>query len=172
MKVILFRHGPAGKRDAKRWPDDAQRPLTERGSLRTRLAAEGLARIEPDLDRILSSPLLRATQTASVLSEAYANGVKVEETESLAPSHSMRPLLARLVELRDAEVVALVGHEPELGKLAGALTGAPGPLPLKKAGACAIRLDGGPKPGAGRLEWFLPPRVLRRHVRRPRKSRV
>lgn len=172
MKVILVRHGPAGKRDAKRWPDDAERPLTERGSIRTRLAAEGLARIEGDLDRILTSPLERATQTAAVLSEVYGNGVKVEKIDALAPGHAVRPLLARLAELDASDVVVLVGHEPDLGKLAGMLTGAPGALPLKKAGACAIRLDEGPKPGAGRLEWLLPPKVLRRHVRRPRNAKV
>jgi phosphohistidine phosphatase len=172
MKVILLRHGPAGKRDAKRWPDDAERPLTERGTVRTRLSAEGLARIEGELDRILTSPLQRATQTASVVSDVYGNGVKVEKVDSLAPGHSIRPLLARLAELDGNDVIVLVGHEPDLGKLAGMLTGAPAGVPLKKAGACAIRMDHGPKLGTGRMEWLLPPKVLRRHVRRPRKAKA
>jgi phosphohistidine phosphatase len=172
MKIILFRHGPAGKRDPKRWPDDAQRPLTTRGMERTRLAALGLARLESKLARVLTSPLKRAAQTAIILAEAYGDGVKIEELEALSPGRAARATLARLAELSAGDVVALVGHEPELGKLAGALLGMSGALPLKKAGACAIRLDRGVRPGAGGLDWFLQPRALRRHVRRPRKSAV
>ena len=63
------------------------------------------------------------------------------------------------------ETVALVGHEPDLGKLAGTLVfGAPSALPLKKAGACAIQFEGAARPGAGRMVWLLTPRLLRRQA--------
>ena len=82
-------------------------------------------------------------------------------------------MLQRLAELGPDEAVALVGHEPDLGKLAGVLLfGAPASLPLKKAGACVISFTDVAASGAGRLEWFLPPKALRRHVRRSRKAKV
>jgi phosphohistidine phosphatase len=173
MRVVLFRHGPAGKRDPERWPDDALRPLTARGIGRTRLAARGVARLERDLSRILTSPLKRAAETAEILAETLEGKAPIESLDVLAPGHSFRAVLARLGDLKEKQTVALVGHEPDLGKLAGVLLiGAPAALPLKKSGACAISFDGRVAAGAGHLEWFLPPGALRRHLRHSRKARV
>lgn len=173
MRIILFRHGPAGKRDEARWPDDAFRPLTARGIERTRLAALGVVRLERSITRVLSSPLKRAAETAELLAEALKGRARVEPLDALAPGRPFRAVLAKLAEAGPDEAVALVGHEPDLGKLAGVmLIGAPASLPLKKAGACAIAFDGMVVAGGGRLEWFLPPKVLRRRVRRPHKARV
>jgi phosphohistidine phosphatase len=173
MRVILFRHGPAGNRDSEQWPDDAQRPLTTRGIGRTRQAAGGILRLERGLTRILTSPLKRALESAELLAEAWDGAGTIEVFEGLAPGHPFRTVLAKLGDLGTDEVVALVGHEPDLGKLAGVLLlGAPAALPLKKAGACAIAFADAAAPGGGRLEWFLPPKVLRRQLRRPRKAKA
>jgi phosphohistidine phosphatase len=166
MKVILFRHGPAGRRDSSRWPDDVARPLTSRGEARTRLVARGLARLEPRIGAILTSPLERASATARVLQAATGTG-KPEILEALAPRGSYRQIVEALASRASDETVVLVGHEPGLGKLAGTLLfGAPAALPLKKAGACAISFVGPPLPGKGQLAWFLPPRTLRRMARK------
>ena len=69
MRIVLFRHGPAGRRDDRRWPDDGLRPLTPRGKERTEQAARGLARALA-LTRIVTSPLVRATQSADVTANA------------------------------------------------------------------------------------------------------
>jgi phosphohistidine phosphatase len=173
MRVVLFRHGPAGKHDPERWPDDARRPLTARGIGRTRLAARGVMRIERSLTRILTSPLVRAAETAQILAEACDGEVPVETLEALAPGHSFRAVLERLAQCESGDAVALVGHEPDLGKLAGVLLlGAPAALPLKKAGACAIVFEDRTAAGTGRLDWFLPPGVLRRHAQQGRKTKV
>ena len=173
MRVVLFRHGPAGKYDPERWPDDSDRPLTARGIERTRLAARGVARLEVGIRRILTSPLRRAEESATLLADACEESAVVERLEALAPGHSFRTVIAKLAESGPDEVVALVGHEPDLGKLAGVLLlGAPASLPLKKAGACVISFADVVAPGAGRLEWLLPPRTLRRDLRRPRKAGV
>jgi phosphohistidine phosphatase len=173
MRIILFRHGPAGKRDEERWPDDGLRPLTARGIERTRLAAVGLARLERTIGRVLSSPLKRAAETAELLAEALKGRVQVEAFDGLAPGRPFRAVLAKLSEFGPDDTTVLVGHEPDLGKLAGVLLiGAPASLPLKKAGACAVAFDGTVVSGGGRLEWFLPAKVLRRHMRRPHKARV
>jgi phosphohistidine phosphatase len=170
MRLILFRHGPAGTRDAARWPDDGLRPLTSRGEERTYGAAAGLAKLEPEIRIILTSPLTRAAQTARAL-EGTLDHASVEILEALGPGGSYRKIVEALGRFADAEAVALVGHEPDLGKLAGTLVfGAPSALPLKKAGACAIQFDGAARPGAGRMVWLLTPKLLRRQA--GKKDRV
>jgi phosphohistidine phosphatase len=175
LLVILFRHGPAGSSDPKRWPDDRLRPLTAKGEKRTRRAAEGLARLLRHVPSkrvaVWASPLVRADQTARHVATALATG-KPHVVPALAPGGSMRGLLERLTEAAaeakdDEFAVVLVGHEPDLGQLAGELgLDPPSPLPLKKAGACAILFEGAPRRRTGTLEWFLPPRILRALAKR------
>ena len=172
MRVVLLRHGPAGKQDPERWPDDAERPLSARGIGRTRMATSGLARLERGIGLILTSPLKRARETAEMLAEAREGEARLEVLDALSPGNSYRSVVDRLRELDADQTVALVGHEPDLGKLAGVLLlGAPAALPLKKAGACVVGFPQQVEAGAGRLEWFLPPRVLRRYAR-SRKART
>jgi phosphohistidine phosphatase len=163
MIVVLFRHGPAGRRDGSRWPDDGERPLTPRGSRRAEVAARGLGRLLGDVSCVVTSPLARAAQTAAILHQALEPERPVEILEGLAPGGSYRSVLKRLEACGPNDVIVLVGHEPDLGKLAGVLLfGAPATgLPLKKAGACTIHFVGPPRAGEGRLDAFLPPRVLR-----------
>lgn len=162
MRVILFRHGPAGERDAQRWPDDGLRPLTARGEERTQAAARAIVRIEPGLRLVATSPLARADQTARILAQA-AEIPRCKALEALRPAGSHREIVEFLASRPADDVVALVGHEPDLGRLAGVLVfGARVAMPLKKAGACAIEFGGEAKPGAGRLCWMMPPRLLER----------
>jgi phosphohistidine phosphatase SixA len=175
MQIILFRHGPAGRADSARWPDDRARPLTPRGEAKTRRAARGLATLLAGSGgkrriRVWTSPLVRAERTARLLVEALsgAAGKAPEVVPTLAPGGAEKALLERLAELAleagtGDVVVVLVGHEPQLGRLAGEWSlEALGPLPLKKAGACALAFGGRPKRRGGEIEWFVPPRLLRR----------
>ena len=166
MRVILFRHGPAGKRDSARWPDDGERPLTPCGLERTRLAAKGLVSLARDARRVFSSRLTRAAQTAELVAKAMDREAQVEPLDGLAPGQPARALIQRLAGLGPEESAVLVGHEPDLGQLAGLLVlGSAAALPLKKAGACAIEFEDGVRPGKGRLEWLVTPRILRGHAR-------
>jgi phosphohistidine phosphatase len=162
MRIVLFRHGPSAARDATRWPDDALRPLTGPGERRTAAAARGLARIERGIGTVASSPLTRAQQTARRVAQAC--GLEDFETSDvLSPGASYRRVLDWLRQHEAGGDIVLVGHEPDLGKLAGTLIfGAPTWLPLKKAGACAIVIDDELQPGTGRLAWFMQPKLLRR----------
>ena len=171
MRIVLFRHGIAGTRDPRRWPNDALLPLTTRGRERTEQAARGLKRLYAPT-RILSSPLLRAAQTAEILRSASGLTREIELVPSLAPGGGYRDVLTRLNALKANEVVALVGHEPDLGKLAGVFVfGAPnGNLPLKKAGACIVDFVGHPDSGEGKIVALLPPRLLRRRAKTETKS--
>ncbi len=159
MRIILFRHAPAEERDEQLWPDDLLRPLTTRGRQRARRASRGIMWLESRLTRVLTSPARRALETANELSAV--SGEDVELMATLAPGGSWRETL-RALEREDKDcVIALVGHEPDLGKLAGVLLfGAPAAVPLKKAGACAIELES-PAAGSGRLLWLLSPGALR-----------
>jgi len=169
MRVILFRHGPAGERDPLAWPDDRERPLTPKGETRSRRAARGILWLEGEPTLVLSSPLARALRTAELFAEEA--GGSVETLDALAPGKSWRPLLQRLAQAGPKDTLVLVGHEPDLGKLAGVLLfGAPAALPLRKAGACAFEFEDAPAPGGGQLRWWLPPRALQRIA--PSRSKV
>ena len=161
MHLIMFRHGPAGDQDPARWPSDVDRPLTPQGVERTRLAARGLARLVDDVAFILTSPYQRAKETSVIVSESLGN-TTVETLDALASGASPRGVLAAIEKFTSDHTVILVGHEPDLGLLAGALIGSARSLPLKKAGACAILFEGPARPGAGHLLWHVPPRILRK----------
>jgi phosphohistidine phosphatase len=163
MRLLLLRHGPADERDPFRWPDDRLRPLTAKGLERTRAAIRGMLRLESKPDAIWTSPLRRAEQTAQAVAELAGGEAAFETHETLAPGGSYRTLMDQLAAAQDTKLLVLVGHEPDLGKLAGVLLfGAPAALPLKKAGACCIDFDDPPAPALGRLRWFLPARTLAR----------
>jgi phosphohistidine phosphatase len=169
MRLVLFRHGPAGRSDPDRWPDDRLRPLSPRGEQRSHAAACGLLRTEREITAVWSSPLERALQTARILCAELPGEAEVVKARLLAPGESSVALIRALATESPAATLVLVGHEPDLGKLAGTLLfGAPAAIPLGKAGACAIEFEGLPRAGAGRLEWFLPPRLLRRAARKQR----
>jgi phosphohistidine phosphatase len=163
MKLYLFRHGIAADREDFAG-EDAERPLTEEGTRKTRLAARGLRRLAPELDLILSSPLRRARQTAELLVEAYEGAPPLECSDRLAEEGAHEALIRELRARRPVpRRLLLVGHEPNLSELAGLLlTGLPTlAMRFKKAGACRLtwdRIDLGP--GAV-LDWFLPPKALR-----------
>lgn len=163
MQLLLLRHALAEEREefALTGADDELRPLTRKGRKQMRLGARGLHVLVPRLDVIASSPLLRAQQTAEIVAREY--GSKVVELPQLGPGQQPASVLHWLQSQGDAEVVALVGHEPDLGLLAAwLLTGSKrGFLPLKKGGACLIEMNGGLKQGNGVLQWSLPPKQMR-----------
>lgn len=165
MQLLLIRHGLAGDREtfAATGQDDALRPLTAEGGKKMKRNARGLRRVVGAIDVLGASPLLRAAQTASIVSSAYG-GVEVTTVPALAPDASPRSFLAWLRKQQDATVVAAVGHEPHLGALATwLLTGEEeSHIPLRKGGACLLELEGRPRSGAATLQWALTPTMLRR----------
>jgi phosphohistidine phosphatase len=162
MRIVLFRHGPAETRDAARWPDDSLRPLTLQGADVARRAARGVARMEPAIGHVYSSPAVRALDTARLLSAALDLGAEPELLPSLAPEGTWRDALKRLAGQPADATVALVGHQPGLDQLAAGLlrTSGDGSLVLKKAGACSIHCEVA-APGHGQLRWWLRPAALR-----------
>ena len=111
-EVIVLRHAIAFERDRRRWPDDALRPLTPAGKRRFRKAAQGLRNWMPRVDAVLSSPLVRARQTANLLSEV-SGWPAASECSALVPGTPPTKLLAYLRTMRGG-CIAVVGHEPHL----------------------------------------------------------
>ena len=162
MVLVFVRHGPAGGADAARWPDDRDRPLTPKGIARTRRALKGLARLVPHADRIWTSPLVRARETAELAHRAWTAPPSVETVDELAPGGRALPLLREWIRRAPEETLLVVGHEPDLSALAATLAGLrAGGIELKKAGACGLTIEPGMGPGAATLAFLLPPRALR-----------
>jgi phosphohistidine phosphatase len=165
MMLLLIRHGPAGDREAWRalGKDDFLRPLTADGRARTRAAAKGLARIVDRPQAIATSPLARAMQTADHVAQVF--GVEAaEELHAILPAGAPADVLPWLTARAKLDLVALVGHEPHLGRLASwLLARSRGSfLELKKGGACLLDLGPRPRPGGARMVWMLAPAQLRR----------
>lgn len=155
MELLLVRHGVAGE-----GTPDAARALTKDGRRKAREAARGLAALVDGAGVVATSPLVRAAQTAELVSDAL--GAEVVTVEALAPGQRYADALAWLRRRRDERVV-LVGHEPHLSGLASWLmTGRDrSVLELKKAQAVLLELPSF-KPGTARLVWSVPPKALRK----------
>lgn len=163
MQLILIRHAPAG--DRVEWaltgrPDD-ERPLTKKGSIKMREVAQGLSRMMDAPERLFSSPLARARQTAEILHGVYSAS-DVEIGPNLEPEADPQVTLRWLKTLNDADSVALVGHEPHLSRLLALLVHGDSErdtMPFKKGGVAILEINPD-KPTGTSLQAFLPPRVL------------
>lgn len=164
MQLLIVRHAIAAQRDAKRWPDDADRPLTAEGVRRARRAAAGLKRIAKPPSLVLTSPLVRARDTAAILTQA-ARWPKAVACDALAPGKSPEEVLEVLRRQRaNAECIAVVGHQPGLGRLLALCLGGvrPGAFELRKNAIAFLQFEGQPRAGQGMLTALLPPRALRK----------
>ena len=163
MILYVLRHGIAA--EASPGGDDRSRALTPRGRMKMRSGALGMRRFGITLDVLLTSPLVRAVETAAIVAEVYAGTPMPAELPALAPGVAPAETLKALRSHARQRHVAIVGHEPGLSALVALLlTGsAEGmALDLKKGGLVAVDIDGVPAPGRATLRWVLTPRQLRR----------
>ncbi|MCX6539798.1 MAG: phosphohistidine phosphatase SixA [Acidobacteria bacterium] len=158
--LYLIRHGIAAD-PSSALPDDPARPLTDEGTQRLRVQFKALRRLGVEIEHILTSPLVRAIQTAALLKEAFRNAPAVSVVDALRPGGRFDGLMAELARLPNVHGVALVGHEPSMGMVAARLLGARDAIPFKKGAVCRIDVATLPPTEPGQLQWFLPPRVLR-----------
>jgi phosphohistidine phosphatase len=163
-ELYIMRHGLAALRAAATVLDDAKRPLTPEGRQKMRGIAAGLANLGLDVDWIVSSPLVRAVETAELVGQALASKPPLELCDALRPGGSGEALITFLAKRRDRRRVLVVGHEPDLGELAARLIGAGrnASMPFKKGGCCLITFTLFPPKSPGRLIWWLTPRVMKR----------
>ena len=159
-ELYLIRHAIA-EASGDAWPDDAKRPLTDRGSARMRKAARALARHGVSIDVVLTSPFMRTRQTAEIVAAAFDSRPAIVNVEALAPGGSQTTVLSELEKHMRRGRIAIVGHEPGIGELAGRLIGMRHALEFKKGAVCRIDVDTLPPRGAGVLRWFLTPKLMR-----------
>lgn len=163
MDLYLVRHAVAFNRDYEQWPNDADRPLTSEGEGGFRLAAGGLSSVVSRVEVLLSSPYIRAWQTAEILSDE-ASWPAPDVFSALKPDVPPYKIALALRTHAEAASLALVGHRPSLHELAAYLLTGEGDMlniGLKKGGAACIRFDDAPERAGGKLLWLLTPKILR-----------
>jgi phosphohistidine phosphatase len=161
MLLYLVRHGIAVDPADPKAPPDPDRPLTAEGVKKTRSAALGLGALGVRPDILITSPYLRAAQSAEIFAEALEFPVeKIRASEALKPSANPADAVKEISRLRAKEVMCF-GHAPHLDLLISVLAGSRGPFTsLKKAGmAC---LEQASTHGKWELVWLLTPKALRR----------
>jgi phosphohistidine phosphatase len=159
-ELYIIRHGLAEDRgDA--WPDDAKRPLTEEGATKWRKASRALAHTGLIVDIVLTSPLMRARQTAEIFAAAFSPHPALVTVDALAPDGSLAGVITELEKHARRKRIAIVGHEPGVGELAGRLAGMRQALEFKKGAICRIDVEALPSKSPGTLRWFLTPKILR-----------
>jgi phosphohistidine phosphatase SixA len=156
VELYLVRHAHAGDPETWRGPDDA-RPLSSKGERQTARLAAFLARAGVRPAVILSSPKVRATQTAEPLGEALRVQVRVEPL--LAAGLDLVDLERILAMSGDPASLMIVGHDPDFSALVNELTGADR-LTMPKGAAARIDASRPLVPGAGVLRWLVPPDLL------------
>jgi phosphohistidine phosphatase len=155
IELYLLRHAHAG--NPADWSgDDAQRPLSQKGRRQSERLGQFLAQRGFAPDSIVTSPKLRALQTAQLVADAL--GLAVEVDGRLASSFDLDALDA-LIEGAGGTSVVLVGHDPDFSEMAAELTGG-AYLPLKKGALARIDASLPLQSGSGILRWLLPPELL------------
>jgi phosphohistidine phosphatase len=157
MLLHLIRHAHAGDPEAWDGPD-AARPLSEKGRSQAERLGRYLADIGFRTEAILTSPKLRARQTAEIV--AAHLGVDVVEDQRLAGALDLDTVAAILKDADDMERPVLVGHDPDFSELVSILCDAAN-APMRKGAFARIEVEGPLEPGAGTLRWMIPPDALR-----------
>lgn len=160
MNVYIIRHAIAEEEDAS--GQDSQRALTDKGVKKMRQIAKGLRTLGVDFDLILSSPFIRAQQTAEILADVFKLKKKVAYSENLIPMGDPDLLLAEINEKYTVDSLAIVGHEPYLSTLISLLVaqGSPMEITIKKGGVCRLATDDLHHTRKATLDWLLTPGVL------------
>src|SRR5215208_4895462 len=161
MQLLVIRHATA--EDVAPDGDDSSRSLTKTGKQEMKDAAAGLRTVVEDLNVIGASPLLRAQQTAEIVAKAY-DDVPIDTVDALTPGSDPSALVDWLGQHASADVVAIVGHEPQLGMLVTwFMTGtANSRVEMKKGGAALLDFSSRVAPGSGVLQWVLTRSQLRK----------
>jgi len=164
MNLYLLRHGIATEPDLAGYAPDSERPLTAKGAARLRETARAMKQLDLSFDLVLSSPFVRAKQTAEIITRSLKLRKKMAFSDDLTPSGNPRLLIQHLNQFRpEPESVLLVGHEPYLGKLIALLAAGNTSLEIdfKKGGLCKLEAEFLLYGRCAKLVWLLTPRQMR-----------
>ena len=157
MKIFFLRHGEAG--DRATWKgDDFERPLTEDGVLRMKREAKAIKALDLEIEAIVTSPLVRAKQTAEIVAKALKLKDRLIEDPDLGLDFSSM-LLDRILRKHPVvNAIMLVGHDPSMSRTIADLVG-DARIVLKKGGLACVEIAD-PRTLRGQLSWLVPPKVL------------
>jgi phosphohistidine phosphatase len=162
MLLLLIRHAHAGERDPAQWPDDTQRPLTDKGRKVQREVSRFLRKRNLAPSLVLTSPWLRAMQTAEIVVEAARATQPPVPCEPLAADPDLVRLADFVGDQPPDAIVALVGHSPWMEELAALLLAGDAAglrLDFPKSGVMGIDVEG-MTAGEGELRFFVRPKMV------------
>ena len=159
IDIFILRHGEAGNRMTV-VEKDSERPLTPEGRTEIQEIAKSLKTVGLQTDRIYTSPLRRARETAEIAAKAL-NIRTLEEWDELKPDGSRAELYRKLARLEQNSRPILVGHEPYLTSMIGEIIGTTGAkIVLKKGGIGKVRITSFTPRISGELRWLLTPKII------------
>jgi phosphohistidine phosphatase len=163
MELYIVRHGIAVDREDPQCPADPERFLTEEGIEKSRQVAKGVAEVASIPDLILTSPYLRASQTAELFADVleYSKN-KIRKSDLLLPGAEPLQLFRELAKDKELSTVFVFGHAPHLDDLMATAIGTKHHISsLKKAGVALVELKR-LMPPSGELVWLATPKLLRK----------
>ena len=163
MRIYVVRHGIAIDRDDPKCPPEAERYLTPEGIEKTKQVARGVAELGTSADLLLSSPYVRAMQTAEIFAGALGySKQKIRRTDLLLPGADAGLLFRELAKDKDSAEVFLFGHGPQVDDIVALALGAKNPCTaLKKAGVALLQLKR-VSPPHGEMVWLATPKMLKK----------
>ncbi len=163
MDIFVLRHGEAGKALSPPMKE-FERPLTQLGRKEVEAIAESLEEWDLKFDRILTSPLKRAKETASIIAKMLKLQDRLEDCNELKPEGSRSELYKRLSRIKQQSSILLVGHEPYLSMMIGDIVAgnSNSHIDLKKGGLVKIRISTFSPKVSGELKWLLTPKQIRK----------
>lgn len=163
MNLYIIRHAIAVDEATSDYESDSERTLTDKGRKKMRQIAKALRNVGVEFDLILSSPYMRACETAEILSDVFKMKKKIVFSDNLIPLGNPELLIGEINEKYSVDSLALVGHEPHLSTLIGMLVAenARIDMTLKKGGVCYLSADDlHHHDHRAALEWLLTPGIL------------
>ncbi len=163
MDLYILRHAIAVARGTAGTRQDSERPLTDKGASKLRRVVRGMNALGLSFDLILTSPYLRARQTAEIVAQEMDAEEKLERSPHLAPDGDPRALIAEIASRSAAsDSILVVGHEPYLSQLISVLVCGDGRavVTMKKAGLCKLAAQTLRYGRCASLEWLLAPAQL------------
>ena len=162
MNLYIIRHAIAVDEGTSDYESDSERPLTDKGRKKMRQIAKGLHNLGVEFDLILSSPYVRARETAEILADVFKMKKKIVFSDNLIPMGNPELLITEINEKYSVDSLAVVGHEPHLSTLVGLLAAenAKIDITLKKGGVCYLSADDLHHEHRATLEWLLTPGIL------------
>ncbi|MGZ9234265.1 MAG: phosphohistidine phosphatase SixA [Anaerolineales bacterium] len=162
MNLYVIRHAIAVDEATSDY-EDSERPLTDKGRKKMRQIAKSLRNLGVEFDLILSSPYVRARETAEILADVFKMRDRIAFSDNLIPLQKPELLISEINEKHSVDSLALVGHEPHLSTLIGLLIsdGSKVEITLKKGGVCYLSADNlHHQDHPATLEWLLTPGIM------------